>query len=1823
MSDKNEVITNYPTERVFVTVPLKEAPGDAGGSDGLGLRNLGFIEDLGAKFTTWAWQEKSWNASILPTVPKLIPPIVEQTPVLAEPRNRLKAGSSAWQQQQHMLQQQQLQQQQQQQKQQKQQSIFLQQQLDAYQQREAGNHSGSINRLDYWEYTDPHSYLTSLVLNSCANMDAKILEVSPMEQESSTTVALATPSARSRLTWEYKKKEEEAEGWVRRPTTNSLFAPPVVHDSASTTTTPVQNGLLRNDQASESGQPISSTGEAHAKQPAVQPDGSSTATNLTGSNFSLPIDMPNEIPELMDMNPMMRMFGSSNTNDLEDWDTQEITEDDFSFFDEQPRRSRAMPVLDPLSSAFDSLPETLSTSVSLPALTSTTSEPTTSSSDLHELGPLSTSLSAAIPTTPIPTTIGSLSSVENMFMDMEFDMATFTQPTPPLSTHLPLPRAEKTADEASVALATEDTTAFLTGSDSQTPGPQNVATPHPVQIPISAESLITASPAEKLSTTAYSTISEGAIITSSPTSALDPTTAQVETMSISAQNLIPRSFSPLRIVSGPSVDDAKYQPGGRFMFKPLFKRRRSYIRDRSKREPTFFPLSIYGPQYHPGLSIEISLPDVKIRRKLSIGGIRRPSLPRRRAMSIPQLGHISAVGASSHHTIQTLTEQTTTPHTLEAHMKLATIKDERESSSSSESEDGDGSYSSEEESGDESALREPRVGEITFHSPYDGRRRWTARGISSARLAATALSSWTHREFATGVFGLTISLPTLHVERWPSTTARSMKVWSSTEMYHRDSEYDTPFLPVIFAAAPPALVKERTALQEAFAVGYFYDSVRVLCEQTILGEYPFAESNETIGSSGDISEGLSFHATLARRRTMIDTLFGGIPSIPALCDDSLRKAIEIKAVVFQALEHLRCNQNDTPALPVPSEAAQEMGMSAVHHQPTQSSIVTMKGPLSLSQYSSLAEVQPTATKYGKFQVKKKKSAEPSLFQMSTPDIVVGHNDEWLEASPVILRFWEKLSLEPYSAKKNIVYYILYPEGTDTENAVIKFWKELSSLFETSLLGQHLPGDVPDGKPGLCPVPLLPSIPGETLEARQVRSLVEGSRKLGTLLGSSSQKDVYTVVYMVNPFSHGAGYFDLARCFSVLKGCFISSLSASQPSASVIEQQKERLVLQMVPIHHVLYPAAFGGFLRFGLRQMAFSVYQRCKVALERPSQSSQVNARTSIYAPAFALAKTAPATINYSRHLKPNTAPRNPATMHVGYSLSLDERWLVCVWTDHRGEMLEHLELDLKGCRHGLSVSVVTTTASNGQRRKKEQDSRRTQWTMIECMQEIWAKTQLYQKRASFSWKTVITKLGLISQSELAEWTAVTKDAQNVSIVAVNIDSPMRIYPHGRGISDYVASGTTPAGSNVTTPNLSGILSQGIPTMSTPNLNSSTTTPLPNISAMSSTPGSTPTPTTPMSAGTLGVNGILGAGLGLGIAGAASMNMSGTGTGLLSASPGVTSATTGAVGGDSLGGEVLENGSNQMYGMVLNHRMPLVIPGHDPSVMLFSRAARPPSSVAGGDMSSASSSSLPSSSTSASATPDTNLSIVKTEEVEDHSMGKPIKMEEGGSSNSSAPRTLEASQEGAKGDQGKTADQSSLDESSCWTRASGNEIVLPLATGYLMQAPIHTSTAIREKHSLESLGVEVHLVAHVGHHNQVASTADQQQPQHQRQQHHLTTGANANSPGYNTASSLYGHQSSPYAPVSSPSLNSYQGSSLMNGSAASPGVGSSGNTAASGQQGVSLGIASTSSLNVLRDLLKQFHALSHLSLASVPTNCLPLHLVLLERLSRVLLLVKD
>jgi hypothetical protein len=123
-------------------------------------------------------------------------------------------------------------------------------------------------------------------------------------------------------------------------------------------------------------------------------------------------------------------------------------------------------------------------------------------------------------------------------------------------------------------------------------------------------------------------------------------------------------------------------------------------------------------------------------------------------------------------------------------------------------------------------------------------------------------------------------------------------------------------------------------------------------------------------------------------------------------------------------------------------------------------------------HSMFIDTTQTQSKYGKYQVKKRKPVEPNLDTLRPPSVVVGRQDEWIEGSPQMLTFWEKLRLEPYSTKKNIVYFALCPDSDSLESMAINFFKDLSAAYEICLLGTHHPGVAGDRKRGVVSVPLL-------------------------------------------------------------------------------------------------------------------------------------------------------------------------------------------------------------------------------------------------------------------------------------------------------------------------------------------------------------------------------------------------------------------------------------------------------------------------------------------------------------------------------------------------------------------------------------------------------------------------------------------------------------------------------------------------------------------------------------------------------------------------------
>ncbi|KAG0055406.1 mediator of RNA polymerase II transcription subunit 13 [Gryganskiella cystojenkinii] len=1876
---RNELLIQYPSERVFVPVSCKESPNDVGELDGMGSRNLGLVEDLGAKFALWSWQERTRNAIASPAVPKLVQPVSDNTPVLAEPRNRLKAGSSAWQQQQHQLQQQQLQQQQQQQLQQQQQNFFLQQQQEAFLRRTTNAGHYDTNRIDYWSYMDPYAYLTSIVLNSCANAEPRAAD-SPSAGDNQ--VMISTPSisvlaAQSTSSLTIKKEED---GWIRaRPKKNvmasiqshSLHA--VETSIASTVAWASGANAGANQATTGASNGDSSNHTSDTKSSEIPADAQSVNTSLNNTSYQLPIDIPADDNDIMSgLNDMESMLGLSggNSGDL-DWD--EVTNEDFSFFDTQPRAPvRAPPVAISSSFGVNSLQSSIPISSSaLPVIPSSHSHTAISSTD---------GLTSAYSDPFASSSASNPLDDDSLFSNMDLDLSLFTQPTPPAS--------------APVSIATMENKALIitNGAFSDSPMPSDPLT---LNQPMHDISMLTPAPQP----------SDGALVIAAQSPVLDEITTPgevsvikkrpsilVEHVHSPIQSYIPSSFSPLKVVGELLVDESKYQAGGRFMYRRLYKRKKATSRDSTQNRRESRQL----PYYRPGKDQEWIVPHRK----------ERPHRAKRIKLERSPLSTSFPVSTIDRQQKAILPNISTTAWGIAALSLQPFNKRTPDGSVSSDSESGSSSGSSSDDSVDDSSTPttpRPTFGKVSSRPKVP--LSWTVRGINSAKLAATVLAQ--SLEKSTGGILLGVS-PRIQKGKevsddksWftesDSNLTEARTPWSSTDSYHANVEFDTPFMPAVLSAAPPALVHEAMTVQESLAAEYFLETVRTLCEQGIVGDYPFAGSNEVTGTSGEISEGESFHLMLARRKTLLQQIRDGVATVPALGDESFRNLMEMKTIIFDLFDHLRGNRgDDSMVLPIPSDASQDMAMSLGHHHHSSQSNITppvvMRGPLTLLQLHTLAEVQQTPSKYGKYQVKKKKPAEPAILQLPPPDIVVGHNEEWLEASPTILRFWEKLSLEPYSSKKNIAYFVVYPEGPDMENSVTKFWRELSVIFETSLLGSHQPGNMQEYKSGLVPISLLPALVGESTEARQVRSYVDGCQRLGLILGGISQRrDLHTVIYMVNPFSHGSGYYDLCRCFSIMKTQFRTAALGSL--LTPVEQQRERLVMQLVPIQHVLYPSTFGGYLRFGLRDIAFTVYDKCKIFMERPTYSGGSMAQLNAYAPSFALAKTAPQSVNFDLHQTPNSVPKPAATLHVGYGFSLDGRWLICVWTDHRGEMLEHVALDMKG---GHTARFNSRPQQQHQLDPSVQCGRRT---LMSCLDEIWMKSKIYQKRGSFTWKTVICKLGVMSQIELREWARLVEGHAHVSIVAVNVDSPLRMYPHNRG-ADYLVAGMTPNnGSGIQTPNsasvsaagISGTPMQGTASMvSTPLSQSMLPGHMSSSTAMSTPDANVTTPSTPMSGG---VNGTTGLGLGIGVPGSAAGGAGRTpiaGTQAASASGGM-----GGIGGLT-GNETLENSAGQVYAMILNHRMPIVVSREDAGVAGV---------VAGEPVDQNRPSKQPRSRVVSS----TAGIVQSTRPLQNKRQQKTVsypgadedsEMEEGAilspsaeqdeemedtefsSLETSVKREEEESSTDVKSENEPAPSAVPVSAASQTTISPGREVVLPLTSGYLIQVPIQSNSVIRDKRCLESLGIEVHLL-----HLQRAVPAGIST---------VTTGPGNGTPGApSTLSLLTGSPTGSSYPLhqlgqgqgppqhstayhlqrhtpQSPSLSSSRPLSsaqhLASISASSPSMSSSlpsspfvhhhqrhtssGSVGGGAQSSLGLGVSvpggmtsttvtgmttpastviipgtvgvkPTVAANATREILKQFHALSHLSLAPVQTNCLPNHLILVERLSRVLLLVQD
>lgn len=301
--------------------------------------------------------------------------------------------------------------------------------------------------------------------------------------------------------------------------------------------------------------------------------------------------------------------------------------------------------------------------------------------------------------------------------------------------------------------------------------------------------------------------------------------------------------------------------------------------------------------------------------------------------------------------------------------------------------------------------------------------------------------------------------------------------------------------------------------------------------------------------------------------------------------------------------------------------------------------------------------------------------------------------------------------------------------------------------------------------------------GESFEERQVRSYSTVCQSLGSEIGGKLQENVHIVIYIINPASHLSSNLDLSRCFTKLMASYHET--ARSIGVKAMDKSRARVVLQLMPIEHLLRYTSFGGCLKFGLKEIAFSVYSKCHVIASRQHSriaKQDMHPVTNLYAPPFVLSKPVSDQIQFSLKKAVTTFPtilENHAVLHMGYSFSLDNRWMIIVWTDNCGELIEFAILENK-----LELTVV--------------------------FEEAWKRTKKISKRTGFTWTFVIAKMGLLFEEELKAWISFLPAEELIAVVSMDTESTLYVnsFDH-RIMNDVLMSSTISSDSlGASTPNM-------------------------------------------------------------------------------------------------------------------------------------------------------------------------------------------------------------------------------------------------------------------------------------------------------------------------------------------------------------------------------------------------------------------------------------
>jgi mediator of RNA polymerase II transcription subunit 13 len=413
-----------------------------------------------------------------------------------------------------------------------------------------------------------------------------------------------------------------------------------------------------------------------------------------------------------------------------------------------------------------------------------------------------------------------------------------------------------------------------------------------------------------------------------------------------------------------------------------------------------------------------------------------------------------------------------------------------------------------------------------------------------------------------------------------------------------------------------------------------------------------------------------------------------------------------------------------------------------------------------------------------------------LLPYDPPSISVGKGDAVIQLLPTALRFWQKLGLGPKGGRKDIEVYAFYEDADDQKRVIVDGWLAAAgNAYKTKHMGQFIRGCTNPANDALLPTRF-------DVSFRKTFGTHSPPFRLQTRLTFSSIK----ALFISNIINAGP---PIVILFFVP----VTSMTFTSPSLrsvflgikKVLKTFHERqITFHFVPDSYLIdldhSPRGYAI-----LDELCMGVYNRIHVEVERNLSRRMLGQRRhsntiQLQEPTFTLARSVNNKVSLVRSAHTSLDVVDRFTfLHVGYRISPCRKWVFACCVDQRGE-----EYDL-----GLWL-VSPPESGDGEGEPSELgDGEREIACERFAVDKAWSFAMEVARRVDVEWRVVVTKLGLMTPTEVEAWTeSYAKDAMVQSKTSTPLHLILASADHNSPFTLIARSSSSPL---TTLPNSSSV----------------------------------------------------------------------------------------------------------------------------------------------------------------------------------------------------------------------------------------------------------------------------------------------------------------------------------------------------------------------------------------------------------------------------------